>query len=82
MSCRIENGRAILSNGKDSSLLKTLRDTVGNPTEADTIYEQTYGNDFKTWLGFDFEKKDVSQMERFTYNLDENNEPKLETANE
>ena len=81
MSCRIENGRAILSNGKDSSLLKTLRNTVGNPTEADTIYEQTYGNDFKTWLGFDFEKKDVSQMERFTYNLDENNEPKLETAN-
>ena len=38
MSCRIENGRAILPNGKDSKLLKGLRDAVGSKAQADAMY--------------------------------------------
>ncbi len=77
MSCRIENGRAILPNGKDSKLLKDLRDAVGSNAEAEAMYESIYGEEFKKFYGFDFEKQDISQIERFANNLDENNEPRL-----
>ena len=77
MSCRIENGRAILPNGKDSKLLKDLRDAVGSNTEAEAIYESIYGEEFKKFYGFDFEKQDISQIEQYFNNLDENNEPRL-----
>ena len=77
MSCRIENGRAILSNGKDSKLLKDLRDAVGSNTEAESLYESIYGEEFKKFYGFNFEKENISQIEQFANNLDENNEPRL-----
>ena len=77
MSCRIENGRAILPNGKDSKLLKGLRDAVGSRAQADAIYESVYGEEFKKFYGFDFEKEGITQVERFANNLDENNEPRL-----
>ena len=77
MSCRIENGRAILPNGKDSKLLKGLRDAVGSKAQADAMYESVYGEEFKKFYGFDFEKEGITQVERFANNLDENNEPRL-----
>ena len=77
MSCRIENGRAILPNGKDSKLLKALRDAVGSIAQAEAMYETVYTEEFKKFYGFDFEKEDITQVERFANNLDENNEPRL-----
>ena len=77
MSCRIENGRAILPNGKDSKLLKDLRDSVGSNAQAESLYESIYGEEFKKFYGFDFEKEGITQIERFANNLDENNEPRL-----
>jgi hypothetical protein len=77
MSCRIENGRAILPNGKDSKLLKDLRDAVGSNAEAEAIYESIYSKEFKNFYGFDFEKQDITQIEQYFNNLDENNEPRL-----
>ena len=77
MSCRIENGRAILPNGKDSKLLKDLRDAVGSNAQAEAMYESVYGEEFKKFYGFDFEKEGITQIERFANNLDENNEPRL-----
>ena len=77
MSCRIENGRAILPNGKDSKLLKDLRDAVGSNAEAEAIYESIYSEEFKKFYGFDFEKQDINQIAQYFNNLDENNEPRL-----
>ena len=77
MSCRIENGRAVLPNGKDSKLLKDLRDAVGSNAEAEAIYESIYSEEFKNFYGFDFEKQDITQIEQYFNNLDENNEPRL-----
>ena len=75
MSCRIENGRAILPNGKDSKLFERLKEYGGH--QANAIYESIYSKEFKDFYGFDFEKEDINQMERAANNLDENNEPKL-----
>ena len=77
MSCRIENGRAILPNGKDSKLLKDLRDAVGSRAQADAIYETVYTEEFKKFYGFDFEKEGITQIEQKLNLLDENNEPIL-----
>ena len=77
MSCRIENGRAVLPNGKDSKLLKDLRDAVGSNAEAEAIYESIYSEEFKKFYGFDFEKQDINQIAQYFNNLDENNEPRL-----
>ena len=77
MSCRIENGRAILPNGKDSKLLKDLRDALGSNAQAEAVYESIYGEEFKKFYKFDFEKEGITQIEQFSNNLDENNEPKL-----
>ena len=76
MSCRIEGGRAILPNGKDSKLYDKLKQEFGH--KADNIYETVYGEEFKKFWGSDFQK-DVgqSQIEQFGNNLDENNEPIL-----
>jgi len=75
MSCRIENGRAILPNGKDSKLFESLKEYGGH--QANAIYESIYSKEFKDFYGFDFEKEDITQMERAVNNLDENNEPRL-----
>ncbi len=70
MSCRIEGGRAILPNGKDSKLYDKLKQEFGH--KADNIYETVYGEEFKKFWGSDFQK-DVgqSQIEQFGNNLDE-----------
>ena len=77
MSCRIENGRAILPNGKDSKLLKALRDAVGSNAQAEAMYETVYTEEFKKFYGFDFEKEGITQLEQKLNLLDENNEPIL-----
>ena len=45
MSCRIENGRAILPNGKDSKLLAKLREVVNNNFKAEALYESIYNSE-------------------------------------
>jgi len=77
MSCRIENGRAILPNGKDSKLLEKLRETTSSNVQAEQIYESVYGEEFKKFYGFDFEKENITQLEQRLFFLDENNEPML-----
>ena len=80
MSCRIENGRAILPNGKDSKLLEDLRNVAGSNAEAEAIYESVYTNEFKKFYGIDF-NQDRNQLASKIANLDENNEPILFVEN-
>ena len=80
MSCRTEiNGtiKYILPNGKDSKLFEGLKTTANTISEAEKIYESVYSEEFTKFYGFDFQKDDVNQIERFANNLDENNEPRL-----
>lgn len=74
MSCRIENGRAILPNGKDSKLLAKLREVVNNNFKAEALYESIYNSEgeFKKFYG-NFEEE--GQVD--TNFLDENGEPIL-----
>ena len=77
MSCRIENGKAILPNGKQSKLYDKLKENLGH--KADNIYETVYGEEFRKFWGSDFQK-DVGQSQiddKLFKNVDENGEPIL-----
>ena len=77
MSCRIEGGRAILPNGKDSKLYDKLKQEFGH--KANNLYEIVYGEEFKKFWGSDFQSKvGQSQIDDklFSY-VDENGEPIL-----
>ena len=75
MSCRVQNGKAILPNGKESELFKSLVRATGNIDEATNLYEQVHSKNFTDWYG-NWEKN-------YTPNLfsDENGEPKLVSEN-
>ena len=73
MSCRVQNGKALLPNGKQSELFKKLVSVTGNPNEATKLYEDIYSKNFKEWYGKDWEK-DYAVDPFFT---DDNGEPKL-----
>lgn len=83
MSCRIDpiSRRAILPNGKDSKLLADLRNASATASEAEAIYESVYSPEFKKFYKFDFEQKNIDQIQTFFNNLDENNEPRLFPGN-
>ena len=44
MSCRVQNGKAILRSGKESKLFNKLFDATGNIDEATDLYEQVHSN--------------------------------------
>ena len=75
MSCRVQNGKAILPNGKESELFKSLVRATGNVDQATNLYEQVHSKNFIDWYG-NWEKN-------YTPNLfsDENGEPKLAAEN-
>ena len=75
MSCRVQNGKAILPNGKESELFKSLVRATGNVDQATNLYEQVHSKNFIDWYG-NWEKN-------YTPNLfsDENGEPKLVAEN-
>ena len=72
MSCRVQNNKAILPNGKESELFKSLTGATQNIEAATNWYEELHSKEFKDWFGRDWEK-DYSK-DLFT---DENGEPKL-----
>ena len=76
MSCRIENGRAILPNGKESKLLEKLRELSNSNFRAEAIYESIYNSEgeFKKFYGNFEEEGQVDPLF-----LDENGEPILYT---
>ena len=51
MSCRVQNGKAILPNGKESELFKSLVRATGNIDEATNLYEQVHSKNFVDWYG-------------------------------
>ena len=67
MSCRIDpiSRRAILPNGKDSKLLADLRNASATASEAEAIYESVYSPEFKKFYKFDFEQKNIDQIQTF-----------------
>tara|TARA_R110000737_G_scaffold79450_1_gene111362 strand:+ start:3484 stop:9660 length:6177 start_codon:yes stop_codon:yes gene_type:complete len=75
MSCRVQNGKAILRSGKESELFKSLVLATGNIDEATNLYEQVHSKNFTDWYS-NWEKN-------YTPNLfsDENGEPKLVSEN-
>ena len=73
MSCRIQNGKALLPNGKESKLYKELIGATQSTESATTLYEQIYSKEFKTWYGKDWEKTYTPDL----FLTDENGEPKL-----
>ena len=78
MSCRIENGRAILPNGKESKLLEKLREVSNSIFKAEAIYESIYNSEgeFKKFYGNFEEEGQVDPLF-----LDENGEPILYVDN-
>ena len=77
MSCRVQNGKAILPNGKESELFKSLVRATGNIDEATNLYEQAHSKNFTDWFG-NWTEKYESDIYGFT---DENGEPKLQAEN-
>lgn len=75
MSCRVQNGKAILPNGKESELFKSLVRATGSIDEATNIYEQAHSKNFLDWYG--------NWTKDYTPTLfsDENGEPKLVAEN-
>jgi len=73
MSCRVENGKAILRSGKESKLFNTLLEATGTIDQATDIYEQVHSKDFTDWFG-DWTQNYESDIYGFK---DENGEPKL-----
>lgn len=77
MSCRVQNGKAILPNGKESKLFKSLVIATGNIDEATNLYEQAHSKNFTDWFG-NWTKNYESDIYGFT---DENGEPELRAEN-
>ena len=75
MSCRVQNGKAILPNGKESELFKSLVRATGNIDDATNLYEQVHSKNFVDWYG------DWTQNYTPTLFSDENGEPKLVAEN-
>ena len=75
MSCRVQNGVAVLPNGKESELFKSLVRATGNVDEATNLYEQVHSKSFVDWFG--------NWDTNYTPNLftDNNGEPKLVPEN-
>ena len=73
MSCRVENGKAILRSGKESKLFNTLLEATNNIDQATDIYETVHSKDFIDWFG-DWTQNYESDIYGFK---DENGEPKL-----
>ena len=51
MSCRVENGKAILRSGKESKLFNELFEATGNIDQATDLYEQVHSKNFIDWFG-------------------------------
>ena len=73
MSCRVENGKGIAPNGKESELFRTLITATADMEQATMLYDQVYSENFKKWFG-DWTKNEGPDIYGYT---DNNGEPKL-----